>query len=272
MALSLDAALSGLLQQQRKIELIANNVTNVNTTGYKRADVHFQDVLDTVEILEVLRGERIIGDATVPAGVAGDAIERVFAQGPLQPTGIQLDLAIVGDGMFRVVLEDDGVGYTRDGSFVLDESGAIVTVDGLKLDPPLTLPLGWRQLELAADGAVTVLRPYTAGELAALPPDGIGDGVREAVGQLTLTRFSDPKGLVSIGASLYVGTAESGPPIDGAPGADGMGVVHNGFLEGSNVDMATEMSSLILASRAYQLNLAAYQSVEEMLSNANQLA
>ena len=272
MVLSLDAALSGLLEQQRKIELISNNLTNVNTTGYKRASVHFQDVLDTVEILEVLRGERTIGDVTVPAGVVSDAVERVFVQGPLLPTGQQLDLAIVGDGLFRVRLEDGGIGYTRAGTFLLDESGSFVTSDGLKLDPPLTLPTGWRSLEIATDGTVTVLRPYTAPELAALPPDGSGEGVRESVGQLTLSRFADPKGLASLGASLYVETAESGTPIDGAPGADGMGVVHGGFLEGSNVDLAAEMSSLVIASRAYQLNLAAYQSVEEMLSNANQLA
>ena len=272
MALSLDAALSGLLQQQRNIELIANNLSNVNTTGYKRADIHFQDILDTVEILEVLRGERIVGDVTVPAGVEADSADRVFTQGPLIPTGGPLDLAIVGDGFFRVRLEDGGIGYTRAGAFRLDGSGALGTVDGLLVEPPVTLPQGWRSLEIAGDGSISVIRPYTQAELDALPPDEVADGVREVVGQLQLSRFDDPTGLLSIGASLYIESVDSGPPIDGAPAADGMGTVAVGVLEGSNVDLAAEMSSLVIASRAYQLNLAAYRSVEEMLTDANQLA
>jgi flagellar basal-body rod protein FlgG len=268
-ALSLDAALSGLLQQQRNIELIANNLGNVNTTGYKRVEVHFEDVLDTVQLLEVLRGERIVGDATVPAGVQSDAVDRVFAQGPMQPTGRALDWAIVGDGMFRVRLEDGTPAFTRAGNFLLDGNGDIVTSDGLFLDPPLTLPDGWRDLELARDGTVSVLRPMTQAEIAAAAPDSPTDGVREVVGQLQLSTFPDAQQLASIGASLYVETVASGAAVSGAPTANGTGEVVAGVLEGSNVDLATEMSALVIASRAYQLNLQAYRSVEEMLSAAN---
>ncbi len=271
MTLSLDAALSGLLQQQRNIELIANNLGNVNTAGYKRVEVHFEDVLDTVQILEVLRGERIVGDATVPAGVQADAVDRVFQQGPLLPTSVQLDWAVIGKGMFRVLLEDGTPAYTRAGNFLLDANGSIVTSDGLRLDPPLSLPTGWRDLDVASDGSISVLRPLTPDELAAAPPEDTVDAVREVVGQLQLTRFDNPQGLASIGASLFVATEESGPAIDGAPAIDGMGAVVIGVLEGSNVDLATEMSSLVLASRAYQLNLQAYRSVEEMLSEANNM-
>ena len=271
MTLSLDAALSGLLQQQRSIELIANNLGNVNTPGYKRVEVHFEDVLDTVQLLEVLRGERIVGDAAVPSGVQSDAVDRVFLQGPLVPTNRELDWAVVGEGMFRVLLEDGTPAYGRAGNFLLDASGAVVTSDGLRLDPPLSLPDGWSTLEVASDGAVSVLRPLTPAEIAAAPPGDVAGSVREVVGQLQLTRFDNPQGLASIGASLFVATADSGPAIDGAPAADGMGTVLTGVLEGSNVDLATEMSALVIASRAYQLNLQAYRSVEEMLSAANSM-
>ena len=271
MTLSLDAALSGLLQQQRSIELIANNLGNVNTPGYKRAEVHFEDVFDTVQILEVLRGERIVGDATVPSGVQSDAVDRVFLQGPLVPTNRDLDWTVIGEGMFGVLLEDGTPAYARAGNFLLDAGGAVVTSDGLRLDPPLSLPDGWSSLEVASDGAVSVLRPPTLAEIAATPPGDVAEGLREVVGQLQLTRFDNPQGLASIGASLYVATADSGPVIAGAPAADGMGTVVSGVLEGSNVDLATELSALVVASRAYQLNLQAYRSVEEMLSAANSL-
>ena len=116
-----------------------------------------------------------------------------------------------------------------------------------------------------------MLRPLTPAEIAAAPPGDVAGSVREVVGQLQLTRFDNPQSLASIGASLFVATADSGPAIDGAPAADGMGTVLSGVLEGSNVDLATEMSALVIASRAYQLNLQAYRSVEEMLSAANSL-
>ena len=271
MAVSLDAALSGLLQQQRNIELIANNLSNVNTAGYKRVEVHFEDVLDTVQILEVLQGERIVGDADVPSGTLTDAVDRSFEQGPLLPTGRQLDFTIIGEGLFAVRLEEGGTAYTRAGNFLLDANGNLVTQDGLPLEPPITLPDGWRDLEIGSDGTVSVLRPATQAEIDAAP-DGLAfDGIREDVGQLQLSRFDNPQWLASLGANLYVATAESGAAITGAPNSDELGGVVSGVLEGSNVELASEMSSLIIASRAYQMNLRAYQSVEEMLSGVNQM-
>ena len=200
-----------------------------------------------------------------------DAVDRVFLQGPLTPTNRALDWAVVGDGMFRVLLEDGSPAYSRAGNFLLDSDGAIVTSDGLRLDPPIVLPEGWSSLEVTSDGVLTAQRPLTPAEIAASPPGEVAASVRDVVGQLQLTRFDNPQGLASIGASLFVETAGSGPAIDGAPVADGMGVVVAGVLEGSNVDLATEMSSLVIASRAYQLNLQAYRSIEEMLTQANSL-
>ena len=174
MTISLDAALSGMLEQQRNIELLANNIANANTTGYKRAAVHFQDVLSTVEILGALRGE--LPEGTVPtmsAGVTGTPAERSWAQGPLTQTGRPLDLAIRGDGFFRVRSPEGAVAYTRDGSFDVDSEGRVVSKSGWFLDPPVTVPSGGEGYSVAveADGTVVGVRPYSQAERAALGPD-----------------------------------------------------------------------------------------------------
>lgn len=273
MSFSLDSALSGMLTHQRNIDLVANNLANVNTTGYKRAMVHFHDIMDSAEILAALNGELPAdGEVTRASGVETASIVRDFQQGTLRPTGRLLDFAISGDGFFRVITEDGETAYTRDGTFQLDSDGQLTTTSGELVDAQLTLPDSFHDLVVERDGRVTVMRPYTDAELAALPPEAPRDGVREEVGRVGLTRFVNPAGLESIGRNLYLATAEAQPPIDGFPGEDGMGEVLSGWLEASNVDVSTEMISLVLASRAYQLNLTAYRTVEEMLSGANQLA
>lgn len=272
MTLSLDAALSGMVQQERNLELIANNLTNVNTTAYKRAVVQFQDVLSTAEILSVISGELSDGDATVTAGVGSDAPRREFTQGPLLASSMPFDMAIVGEGFFRVMLEDGRVAYTRDGTFRLDADGQLVTALGQRLEPPLTMPESFDQFRIQQDGTVVVRRPYTAEELADLDPEAPRDGVVEVIGRLVLTRFADQGSLASIGNNLFVETETSQAPIDGFPGEDGHGQVVSGFLEGSNVDIAQEMSAMMIANRAYQLNLAAYRTIQEMLEQANELA
>lgn len=269
---SLDAARSGLLSQQRNLELIANNLANVNTTGYKAAQMHFQDVLDASEILDVLNGSAPAdGELSASSGVQVAGVARDLAQGALRPTDRQLDFAIVGTGYFRIQLDGGGTAYTRDGVFGLDGDNKLVTLSGDLVQPGLDLPVDFSEMRISADGTVTVMRPQTQAELDALPDDAPRDGIRVEVGRIGLSRFVNPGGLESIGENLFQVTAESQEPIDGFPGEDGLGEVHSGWLEASNVDIATEMTSLVLAQRAYQLNIVAYQTLEQMLTDANQL-
>lgn len=255
---SLDAALSGMLEYQRHMEMISNNLANVNTTGYKRVVVHFQDLLDSADILAALRGELPAGQiATSSTGVEISSIDRSWEQGPMLQGSALTDLAIVGEGMFRVTRDDGSTAFTRDGTLRLDNEGSLVTVDGFRLDPPVQLPAGGRDPRIAPDGRVTVLAD---------------DGSREEVGRIELVRFPNPTGLDSIGQNLFEETADSQAPVAGFPGEDGIGQLVSGFLEASNVDVAGEMTSLVVASRAYQMNLSTYRTIEDMLEQANQLA
>jgi flagellar basal-body rod protein FlgG len=269
---SLDAALTGMLEQQRNMELISNNIANVNTTGYKRAKVHFQDLLDTAQILAYVEGTLTDDTAVSTAsGVTTADVQRIFEQGPLSESASPFDLAIVGSGLFRVRLVDDTIAYTRDGSLRLDGARQLVTSDGTPLDPPVIFPQGFTNPRIRGDGTVVVKRPLTEQELAALAPGDKDDSVDEVVGQLTLSRFDRSEALASIGSSLYVATEDAGEPIDGAPGSNGLGRVVSGFLENSNVSVAEELTALIVASRAYQMNLMAYRTIREMLEAANEL-
>jgi flagellar basal-body rod protein FlgG len=273
MTASLDAALSGMLEHQRNMELIANNLANVNTTAYKRVGVHFQDLLNTAELLAATRGELPAGETVeTSAGVQSTGTSRSFAQGSLTPTGRTLDLAISGDGFFRVLMDDGSVAYTRDGTFSQGVDGRITTADGYTLEPAITLPSVYTDLKLDADGTIRVKRPLTESEVAALEPGDARDGIRETVGQVTLVRFPNASGLTSIGSNLFVESVESQAPIEGQPGVEGMGTVVSGWVEGSNVDIAEEMTNLTFANRAYQLNLTAYRTIEEMLRQAGQIA
>jgi len=269
MALSLDAAVSGMLQQQKNIEAIANNLANVNTTGYKRVKIHFQDILNSSAVFSAMSGGVPQEEVSESAGVSTAAMTRDFTQGSLQPSGRQMDFAINGDGFFRVLLDDGSIAYTRSGIFLLDGDGKVTTASGELLDPPLQLPERFRGLRIEVDGEVSVIRDYTDQELAALGPFDPRDGVRVVVGQIELARFSNPAGLESIGNSRYRETPESQAPITGQPGVEGMGTVFSGWLEASNVDIATEMTGLVMAKRGYQLNLVAFRTIEEMLTKAN---
>lgn len=270
MSLSIDAAISGMVEQQRNIELIANNLANVNSAGYKRAKIHFQDVLNTASVLSELAAGHVSSSSS--AGVITAGITRDFSQGSLQPSGREMDFAIAGDGFFRVKMDDGSVAYTRAGMFTLDGTGRVATVSGELLDPPLQLPPRFRELRIDDAGMISVTRDLTEEELAKLGPYEPRDGKRVVAGQIELCRFSNPQGLAAIGNSRFRATPESQEAIQGKPGADGMGVVYSGWLEASNVDIATEMTGLVIAKRGYQLNLVAYKTIEEMLSKVNQVA
>lgn len=270
--LSLDAARSGVLSQQRNLELIANNLANVNTTGYKAATMHFQDLLDSSEVMNLLTGDAVVdGELSTSSGVQVAGVSRDLEQGSVTPTGRQLDFAITGTGYFRVRLPEGGAAFTRDGVFQLDGDNNLVTQSGYLLEPPLDFPATFRALSVAPDGTVSVVRDFTDAELAELADDAPRDGIRMDVGRLGLSRFVNPGGLESIGENLFQETETSQAAIDGFPSENGMGEVYSGWLEASNVDIATEMTQLVLASRAYQLNLAAFQTLEKMLTEANQI-
>jgi len=271
MPLSLDAAISGMTTQQRNIDLIANNLANVNTSGYKRIKIHFQDNLDAASIASALSGASSADDASTSAGVGVAGTARDFTQGTFQPSGRPLDFAINGDGFFKLKLDDGTAACTRNGVFVLDGSGNVTTQTGELLDPPLALPPKFRGLTIDDDGTVEVIRDFTDEELAALGPNDARDGKRVAAGVINLVRFSNPVGLESIGNSNFRETAESQEPIIGTPGQNGIGTVLSGWLEASNVDIATEMTGLVMAKRGFQLNMVAYQTIEDMLKQVNQV-
>jgi len=270
---SLDAAYSGMIEQQRNMEMIANNLANVNTTGYKRVKIHFEDLLDTAKLRAAERGELAEGETAAHAlGVATTGFTRDFEQGSLTPTGYPLDFAISGDGFFRVQHGEGKVAYTRDGSFRLGVDGRLSTSGGYALDPPLSMPLTWDDLKVDGQGTITVRQPLTGEEVAALQSGEPRDGKRVTVGKIALVRFPNPAGLNSIGQNLFEESPESQAPIEGTAGVDGMGDIYSGWLESANVDVAEEMVALTFANRGYQLNVTTYQTIQEMLRKAGELA
>jgi flagellar basal-body rod protein FlgG len=259
---SLWTAASGMIGQQFNIDTIANNLSNVNTTGYKKSRADFEDLL-----YQTLRtaGTPATRDTLVPTGVQVGlgvrpaATQKMYAQGSLQNTGNPLDLAMEGEGFFRVQLYDGTFGYTRDGSFKIDSNGQIVNSNGYKLSPEIIMPPGFvfSDISVSQDGLVTV-------KVA-------GDETPIEVGQITVYRFVNPAGLNNIGQNLSKITAASGPPIPGRPGFGGMGKIQQGFLEMSNVQIVEEMVNMIVAQRAYELNSKAIITSDSMLATANGL-
>lgn len=275
MSTSLDSALVGMLQQQRNLELIANNLANVNTVGYKRASVRFQDVLDTAAVIQTINDidAGVTAEADVgadPSTVDYEVIERSFLQGALQQSDQPLDMAISGRGFFRVRREDGTLAYSRDGGFRLDGERRVVTFTGELVDPPITFPESFANIRVYTDGRIVARRPYTEAELAALPEGAAVSGVDEEIGRIGLTIFGNLVALTSVGSNLYV-AQDGATPTDGFPGDENFGVVQGGFLEASNVDIAREMAGLVIATRVYQLNVAAYKTIRDMLDQANEL-
>ncbi len=259
---SLWTAASGMTGQQFNIDTISNNLANVNTTGFKQMRADFEDL--------IYQTSRIAGTpatelTTVPTGIQVGhgvkvaATQKVFTQGALKSTGNVSDMAIQGDGFFRVLLLDGSYGYTRDGSFKIDSKGQIVNSNGYKLMPEVVLPQNFipESLTISQDGRVGV-------KVA-------GSNTPVQVAQLELYRFVNPAGLQAIGQNNLKVTNGSGPAIGGRPGFNGMGQVNQKFLEMSNVSVVTEMVNMIVAQRAYELNSKAIQTSDTMLGIANNL-
>jgi len=257
---SLWIAKTGMEGQQTKLDAIANNLANTGTNGYKRGGVVFEDLM-----YQNLRqaGSATSDQSTLPTGlqvglgVRAAGTTRNFAQGALQQTGNNLDMAIKGQGFFQVQLPDGSTGYTRDGAFQVDANGQLVTSAGYPVQPGITIPANAQNVTVANDGTVTVSVP---GQVA---PQGLG--------QLQLVSFVNPAGLDPRGGNLFGETAASGTPNAGAPGANGLGSLQQGFVEGSNVNVIEELVSMIATQRAYELNSKAVQTSDQMLQRLAQL-
>jgi flagellar basal-body rod protein FlgG len=253
MNLSLYSAATGMEAQQLNLNTIANNLANVNTPGFKRSKIEFQDLLYQKPRAS---GTDSGGGNLVPTGIeVGNgsrvaATSKVFTQGQLTNTGGKLDLAIQGDGFFEVQRADGTTAYTRDGSFKLNAQGQVVTIDGFPiLSGFQTIPAG-SEVTVSEDGQVTVQ-----------------SNTGTQTFRLTATRFANPSGLRSLGGNLYEETAASGTPETGNPGEQGFGRTIQGYIENSNVNIVEEMVNLIIAQRAYEINSKSIQTSDEMLQN-----
>ena len=254
------SAATGMLAKQLDMDVIANNLANVNSAGFKKSRVDFQDLMyQTIRTAgsTVAQGSRVPTGIQVGLGTRAAAIQKVFSQGDFIQTENPLDLVIEGDGFFQVLLPDGSTAYTRTGAFKVDSEGRVVTSDGFVMEPELAVPANAVDISIGTDGTVTI---QVAGENA--PTE---------LGQIQLARFLNPGGLVSIGRNLYKPTAASGDPAVGTPGLEGIGTIAQKFLEMSNVKVVEEMVNMIIAQRAYEVNSKAIQTSDEMLAAANNL-
>ncbi len=256
---ALYTAATGMEAQQYNIDTISNNLANVNTTGFRKNQARFQDL-----IYQTLRVPGTpVGPSVVPVGqdvglgVKIASSEKLFTQGVLQQTGNPLDIAIEGDGFFQVTLPDGTPAYTRDGGFKRDANGSMVSADGYLLSPQITIPQNATQLQIGQDGIVTAQIP--------------GQQAPQQLGQISLVRFTNPAGLAPQGRNLFVQTGASGAPVISQPGLNGAGTLQGGYIEASNVSVVDEMVGLITAQRAYEANSKAITTAETMLGTAVQM-
>ena len=257
---SLWIAKTGLDAQQTNLDVIAHNLANVSTNGYKRQRALFEDLL-----YQNLRqpGAQSTQQTQIPSGlqlgvgVRPVATEHIHAQGSLQKTENPLDIAINGQGFFQIQMPDGTLAYTRDGAFQRDSTGQIVTASGYPLAPAITIPADAVSITISKDGIVSVLQ---AGQTAPTQ-----------VGNIQLATFVNVGGLQSIGENLFVETASSGTPTPNTPGSNGAGLLNQGYVETSNVNVAEELVTMIQTQRAYELNSKAVATSDQMLGRLTQL-
>lgn len=257
---SMYTAASGMKGQQFNIDTIANNLANVNTGGFKKSRVDFQDLLyQTVRHAgtPVTDGAQIPTGIQLGHGVRPVATQKIFSQGTFKQTDNPLDLVIENDGFFQILLPSGEVAYTRDGAFKKDGEGRIVTSDGFFLEPEIIIPEDASDITIGSDGTVSVAIP--------------GNPDPQILGQIELAKFVNPAGLHSAGRNLYLATASSGAPVVGTAGLDGFGMIAQNFLEMSNVEVVEEMVNMITSQRAYETNSKAIQASDDMLHTANNL-
>lgn len=255
---SLWIAKTGLEAQQIQMDVISNNLANVSTTGFKRSRAVFEDL-----IYQTLRqpGAQSSQQTQVPSGlqigtgVRPVATERIHTQGNLQQTSNSLDVAIQGSGFFQVLMPDGTTAYTRDGSFQTDSQGQVVTSSGYPLQPAMTIPANSTSVTIARDGTVSATVA----------------GVSTQIGSLQLATFINPAGLQSQGENLYVETASSGTPNTNVPGTNGTGLLNQGYVETSNVNVVEELVNMIQTQRAYELNSKAITVSDQMLQKLSSM-
>ena len=258
---ALFTASTGLQAQQFQTDVIANNIANVNTPGFKRDRLNFQDLLyQTFREAgqSTLAGSQVPNALRVGLGVRPIATQKLFTEGVVEYTGNSLDMAIMGDGFFTVLLEDGTQAFSRDGTFKIDGDGNIVTTDGLKIDPSISIPPEAMSIEIAPDGNVLIQMP--------------GEIELTEVGQIQLARFQNPSGLKGLGRNLFVPTGASGEAQFGTPTENGFGTIYQNYLELSNVSIVDELVQLIIAQRAFETNSRAVDVADQLLSISNNLA
>jgi len=259
---SLHSAASGMEAQQTHIDVIANNMANVNTVGFKKSRAEFQDLL--YQELRAASGQQGRGGTAgrpapieIGQGTRLVATQKMFQTGDLRQTHNQLDVAVEGDGFLRVRTPDGGRAYTRAGQLKLTAEGQIVNTQGHSLDPPIFIPPETTQITIESNGTVRALQP--------------GDTVPLEVGRIEISLFVNPTGLKSLGQSLLLETEASGRPFHGRAGEEGRGTIAQGMLESSNVKVVEEMIDLIAAQRAYEINSRVIRAADEMLAEAAHL-
>lgn len=257
---ALTTSATGMIAQQLNLDVVANNIANVNTTGYKKVRAEFQDLLSQAQRTPgamLNQGVYQPVGVEVGLGVKTAATTRVFTNGPMQATDRPLDIAIEGEGFIQIIRPDGTLAYTRDGSFKVDAVGQVCTSDGFLVQPQITIPQNATEINITPDGNVSVK---------------IGnDNNQNVVGQLQLVKFQNPSGLLSIGHNLYVETPASGTPVIGTPAQDGYGTIQQGFLESSNVQLVDEMINLIKAERAFEANSKIITASSDILQQTNQM-
>jgi flagellar basal-body rod protein FlgG len=252
---------TGMNAQTTYLDNTSNNIANVNTNGFKKGVVDFQDLLYVNTVTPGSDGSQGLTVPTglqIGSGTRVSGITKIFSAGTLVQTTNPYDIAIEGQGFFQVTLPDGELRYTRDGSFNLNSNGNLVTSDGFPLSPPLTIPLQAVSVSIGADGTVSVIN-------AGAPQ------ATSILGQLTLVRFLNPAGLSAEGRNLFAETASSGPPVIATPGQNGVGLVQQGYVEQSNVNVVTELVNLIVAQRAYEFNTRAVRTADNMLASTTDL-
>src|SRR5579862_568942 len=257
---ALYTAASGMNAQQTNIDNVANNLANVNTSGYKKSRIEFADLV----YQEVKApGTSASASSEVPTGIEIGlgtrtvATSRDFSAGNLRGTSAPLDIAIQGDGFFQITQPNGTIAYTRNGSFHLNAQGAIVTSDGFQLDPAITVPTTATSITISSDGIVSAV---IAGQTAA-----------QQLGTINIATFANEGGLKPLGSTMFAATSASGDPLTGTPGTDARGTLQQGFVEDSNVSVVEEMVNMIIGQRAYEANSRVIKAADEMLTQVNQL-
>ena len=252
---------TGMNAQQLVVDNTANNLANVNTTGFKKSQADFNDLIYITLRTpgsESAQGLQVPNGLQIGSGVRVAGTTKLFSEGVLENTGNPLDVAIEGDGFLQVTLPDGSIRYTRDGSLHKNQSGQLVNTDGFLISPQVTIPSDALSVDIGTDGTISIV---SAGS----------PNTSKQIGQLQVARFVNPAGLSSMGNNLFAETGSSGTAVPTTPSQNGAGSIRQAFLERSNVDVVAELVNLILAQRAYEFNTRAVRTADEMLSDTNNL-